>query len=122
MQTLRSFKPEEIVSMLNLRVSVNGKAVTDLSMMPVRSTPTRPAPSPAAAPGFVASEFRAVPTADLDRHIGKTVRVHLTHGGTREGQLLQVLDGMARVMRRLPGGTMTLAIPLRQIERIEVLL
>lgn len=122
MQTLRLFKPEDIVSMLNLRVSVNGKAVTDLSMMPAPSTRTRPAPSPAAAPGFVASEFRAVPTADLDRHTGKTVRLHLTHGATREGRLLQVLDGMARVERRLPGGTMTLAIPLRQIERVEVLL
>lgn len=121
-ETLRLFKPEDIVSMLNLRVSVNGKAVTDLSMMPAPSTRTRPAPSPAAAPGFVASEFRAVPTADLDRHTGKTVRLHLTHGATREGRLLQVLDGMARVERRLPGGTMTLAIPLRQIERVEVLL
>ncbi len=122
MQMLRLFKPEEIVPMLNLRMSVNGKAVTDLSMMPVASTPTRPAPSPAAAPGFVASEFRAVPTTDLDRHIGKTVRLHLTHGGTREGRLVQLLDGMARVERRLPGGTMTLGIPLRQIERVEVLL
>jgi hypothetical protein len=126
LQSLRMFKPEEIVSMLNLRVSVNGKAVTDLSVLPSPSTPTRPAlsaaPSPGAAPGFAASAFRAVPTADLGRHIGKTVRVHLTHGGTREGQLLQLLDGMARVERRLPGGTMTLAIPLRQIERVEVLL
>jgi hypothetical protein len=122
MQALQLFKPEDIVSMLNLSVSVNGKAVTDLSMLPAPSTPTRPAPSPAAAPGFVASEFRAVPTPDLDRHIGKTVRLHLTHGGTREGRLLQVLDGMARVERHLPGGTMALAIPLRQIERVEVLL
>ena len=61
-------------------------------------------------------------TADLNRHIGKTVRVHLTHGGTREGRLVQMLDGVARVERRYPGGTMTLAIPLRQIERVEVLL
>ncbi|MBI4590322.1 MAG: hypothetical protein HY725_15940 [Candidatus Rokubacteria bacterium] len=122
MQTLRLFKPEDLVSMLNLRVSVSGKAVTDLSMMPAPSAPTRPAPSPAAAPGVVASEFRSVPTADLDRHIGKTVRLHLTHGAPREGRLLQVLDGMARVERRLPGGTITLAIPLRQIERAEVLL
>jgi len=35
---------------------------------------------------------------------------------------LQVLDGTARVERRYPGGVMTLAIPLRQVERVEVLL
>ena len=121
-QTLQLFKPEDIVSMLNLSVSVNGKAVTDLSMMPVPSTPISAAPSAPATPASVTSEFRAVPTPDLAWHIGKTVRLHLTHGGTREGRLLQVLDGMARVERRLLGGTMALAIPLRQIERVEVLL
>jgi NADH-quinone oxidoreductase subunit N len=74
------------------------------------------------APASVTREFRAVPTTDLAGHIGKTVRLHLTHGATREGRLLRVLDGMARVERRFPGGVMTLAIPLRQIERVEVLL
>jgi hypothetical protein len=122
METLWLSKPEDVLSMLNLRVSVNGKAVTDLSMIPVRSTPTRAASLPAATPASVTSEFRAVPTTDLARHIGKTVRLHLTHGAIREGQLVQMLDGMARVKRRYPGGAMTLAIPLRQIERAEVLL
>ncbi|MBI2554066.1 MAG: hypothetical protein HYV92_06515 [Candidatus Rokubacteria bacterium] len=122
MQTLRLFKPEDIVSMLNLRVSVNGKAVTDLSMISVPSTPTRAALPPTAGPASVTSEFRAVPTTDLAGHIGKTVRLHLTHGATREGRLVQVLDGMARVERRFPGGAMTLAISLREIERVEVLL
>ena len=122
METLRLLKPEDVVSMLNLRVSVNGKAVTDLSMIPVRSTPTRAASPPPATPASVTSEFRAVPTTDLARHIGKTVRLHLTRGAIREGQLVQMLDGVARVERRYPGGTMTLAISLRDIERVEVLL
>ncbi len=122
METLRLFKPEDFASMLNLRVSVNGKAVTDLSLMPVSSAPTRPTPAPPAGPASVTNEFRAVPTMDLDRHVGKAVRVHLTQGGMREGRLLQVVDGTARVERRFPGGTMTLAIPFRQIERVEVLL
>jgi len=122
MQTLRLSKPEDVVSMLNLRVSVNGKAVTDLRMIFAPSTPTRAALPPPGAPASVTREFRAVPTTDLAGHIGKTVRVHLTRGATREGRLVQVLDGMARVERRYPGGTMTLAISLREIERVEVLL
>ena len=122
MQTLPLFKPEDIVSMLNLRLSVNGKEVTDLSVVSVPSTPTRAALPLPTGPASVTSEFRAVPTMDLAGHIGKTVRLHLTHGATREGRLLQVLDGTARVERRYPGGVMTLAIPLRQVERVEVLL
>lgn len=122
METLRLSKPEDIVSMLNLRVRVNGKAVTDLSMIPVHSTPTLAALPQPAGPASVTSEFRAVPTTDLAGHVGKTVRLYLTHGATREGRLLQVLDGTARVERRYPGGVMTLAIPLRQVERVEVLL
>ena len=122
METLRLFKPEDIVSMLNLRVSVNGKAVTDLSTIPVTSTPARPTPPPSAAAAAVTSEFRAVPATDLTQYLGKTVRLHLAQGTTREGRLVQLLDGMARVERRFPGGTMTLGIPLRQIERVEVLL
>ncbi|MBI3029728.1 MAG: hypothetical protein HYY64_09480 [Candidatus Rokubacteria bacterium] len=122
MQALQLFKPEDIVSMLNLSVTVNGKAVTDLSMRAVSSTPARPTPPSPAAPAPVTSEFRAVPATDLTQYLGKTVRLHLTHGTTREGRLLQVLDGMARVERRFPGGTMTLGIPLKQIERAEVLL
>jgi len=122
MQALQLFKPEDIVSMLNLSVSVNGKAVTDLSMRAVSSTPTRPTPPSPAAPASVTSEFRAVPATDLAQYLDKTVRLHLTHGTIREGRLVQLLDGMARVERRFPGGTMTLGIPLRQIERVEVLL
>ena len=121
-EMLRQFKPEDMASMLNLRVSVNGKAVTDLSMVQVSSAPTRLMSPPSAAPGAVTNEFRAVPAADLDRHVGKTVRVHLTQGGTREGRLVQVIDRTARVERRLAGGRMTLAIPFGQIERVEVLL
>lgn len=122
METLRLFKPEDIVSMLNLSVSVNGKAVTDLSMTSVTSTPARPTLSPTAAPAAATSEFRAVPATDLAQYLDKTVRLHLAHGTIREGRLVQLLDGMARVERRFPGGTMTLGIPLRQIERVEVLL
>ncbi len=145
MPRLRLFKPAEIMSKLNLRVSVNGKAVTDLSLTPPRAAPELPSPTsvasrppstratslpppspqatppPAAAPIAVTSEFRAVPTTDLAGHIDKTVRVHLTDRTTREGRLLQVADGMARVERRLRGGVITHGIPLREIDRVEVL-
>lgn len=145
MARLRRFTPAEIVSKLNLRVSVNGKVVTDLSMTPTRAAPPLPSPSSTAAlppsPGPVAalppppapatpappstaaavtSEFRLVPTTGLGGHLDKTVRVHLTDGTTREGRLLQVAQGMARVERRLRGGVITHGIPLREIDRVEV--
>lgn len=139
---LRLFKPAEIMSKLNLRVSVNGKAVTDLSMTSSRAAlplpfplpspspthgrplllpPTLPTSPPPAAPAAVTGRFRAVPTSDLAGHLEKTVRLHLTDGTTREGRLLQVAGGMARVERRQRGGVITHAIPTREINGVEVL-
>lgn len=154
MQALRLFKPDDVVSMLNLRISVNGKPVPDLSMTtlaspetpdekpaadttaardaiasaakPAAAAPTRTVKEPAVAPSTrdAASDepqFRAVPTKELARYVNKTVRLTLTRGAVREGYLLQIANGMARVERRYQAGNMTLAIPLREIERAEVL-
>jgi hypothetical protein len=68
----------------------------------------------------VTEGFRAITARELGKHVGHTVRLYLARGVVREGKLLQILRGMARLERRYPGGAMTLAIPLHEIERAEV--
>jgi hypothetical protein len=128
LRALRHFKPDDVASMLNLQISVNDQPVTDLSWSAAPDTAAA-VPPPAARPAAVtppapASEvtdgFRATTARELGAHIGHTVRLYLTRGVVREGKLLQILQGMARLERRYAGGATTLVIPLREIERAEV--
>ncbi len=148
LQALRLFKPDDVVSMLNLRVSVNGNAVTDLSMTvipkqssddkaaattgvsaaaaPVTAKPLTPPVTTRSIPASPTTagerHFRAVAVKDLGQYINKTVRLTLRRGAVREGQLLQIASGMARVERRYEGGSAIIAIPLPEIQRAEVFL
>jgi hypothetical protein len=140
LSALRLFKPDDVVTMLNLRVSVNDQAVTDLSVsvgenveaVKTPAPPARAAAVPAkpiaAAPSAnvparpTTDGYRAIAVRELGKYVGHTVRLHLTRGVVREGHLLQIRQGMARVERRSPGGAMTLAIPLGEIEHAEVLI
>lgn len=150
MSAMRLFKPDDVVSMLNLRVSVNGKPIPDLDISTVAAAPTvepkksaeqidaavaaaekknQPAPpvaKPASPPSPIASaelekeQFHNVPIKELTQYLNKRVRLTLVRGATREGLLLQVANGAARVERRYGTGTMVLAIPVKDIERAEV--
>jgi hypothetical protein len=147
--TLRLLKPDDALARLNLRLSINGKAVTDVGTIAARAVPPTAAPPPPeavasvasgmrrlpdppppvvsaatpppSAPAPAASEFRAVSPTDLDQHVGKTVRVQLTRGAIHEGRLLPMRGGAARVERRLQGGSITVTIPLADIQRLDVL-
>lgn len=145
LQAMRLFKPQDVAAMLNLRVNVNGKPVNDLSMTvmddenvaaaptpaPVtapRATPMpveKPAPAtakPAPTPAPTTTDgYRTITARELGAHIGATVRLRLVRGVVREGSLLQVTAGTARVERRYQGGSMTLVIPLNEITHAEVL-
>jgi hypothetical protein len=148
MATLAHFKPDDIVAMLGLRASVNGQNIDDLSLIPNEESDetepataaavpasssesaiepqvavSAPAPSERVTPAAPADSdgYRVVPTSELTRHVGQIVRLSLVQGVVREGDLLQVRDGVARLERRYSSGSMTFAIRLKEINRAEVL-
>ncbi len=142
-QTLALYKPEDIVGLLGLRVSVNGKSVKDLSTSTFSGTPaetpraavagvdekvaattteaTPPTVQPAAVETPAGPPSSTIPIKELGRHVGKMVRIIVTPNTVREGLLVQVGDGMARIERRYAGGSMVIAIPVGHIERAELM-
>jgi hypothetical protein len=142
LRTLALFKTEDLLGMLNLAVSVNGKPVNDLSFqmnVPVpaaaalpggavaeagkeRAAIRRTSPAPTAAERETPREpeFRVVPVTELSRYVDHYVRLQERGQGLREGVLLEVTAGTAVVERRYGSGTISLKIPLPRIERAEV--
>ncbi|GEM_PF-6435762 len=142
LQALRMFKPDDVVSMLNLRVSVNDTAVSDLSMTvankpaeaapaPTAKTAAKAGPSPALPHKPTPSEiiqraqkrdpYRVVAVKDIGQHVNEKVRLTLARGTVREGLLVQVTNGTVRVERQYRSGQMVIAIPTKQIVQAEVL-
>ena len=139
--SLKLFRPEDAVSMLNLGVKVNGTAVTDLSYRRAaadepatagkaaavpggESVTARPAPgtgSARAEPEVTKSGYRAVRLGELPQHLGRQVRVFLIGNVVREGMLAEVQGKELVLERRYAGGAMTVRVAVNRIEKIEVL-
>jgi hypothetical protein len=137
--SLALYKPEDLVEMLNLTLTVNGKPVDDLSFSigppptvaaspgeqdskPTEVKPVAAAPAPAreADTAEPSGEYRVVPVADLSRYIHRQVRLHERGQKPREGTLLEVTGGSAVVERFFSGGSMSLKVPLGAIAKAEV--
>lgn len=96
--TLRLLKPEDLVTRLNLRVSVNGKAVTDLGTMAARQA-SPPAP---AGPGEPTAETSGVPPV---------VGVSVPRPGAPQREAAPSAPSRADVVRSLPPSPRTSYAP-----------
>ena len=135
-RALQFYRPEDVLAQLNLQARVNGTAISDLSFM--RQTASAPAvasvpasaerafePSPEkvvtpTAAHTVRGEYRAVRVGDLNKHIGKQVRISLPKGVVREGTLTEALPNLVTVARDYGRGDMKFEVLVKQVEKAEV--
>ncbi|WP_435684695.1 hypothetical protein [Sedimenticola selenatireducens] len=136
---LQQYKPQELVRLLGLSLSVNDQPVTDLSFSLPQGNEQladlfgtlAPAASgengggetvPAPASPKPRARFMATPVARLSRYIGGDVRVYGSErDDPQQGILMSLRDRQLELEQRLYGGKMTLYIPLEKISRVEVL-
>ncbi|VAX10764.1 hypothetical protein MNBD_GAMMA26-2031 [hydrothermal vent metagenome] len=143
------YKPEDIISMLDFQLEVNGEAVTDLSFTMPGSSNYAQQPSsgafglpsklpsmgndalsvestPKPSVGKVKKpqpkkQYLSVKLNRLNRYLGKKIRVHMVQTGVvRKGVLASVAKGKLTVRQRLVEGKMSAHIPLDQIKKIEI--
>lgn len=117
-------QPENLLSMVHLDLSVNGKPVTDMSFSRHAATS---APPPTATPSKpkVTSKpksFQPVEIADLNKYRGQAVKVYTKQKMVREGVLTQVEANEVAIERRLARGSITITVSVHDIERVEVFL
>ena len=138
-ETLHLFKPEDIPGLLNLQLSVNGEAVTDLrfnfyegqqldmgsKFKQVFAQPdATPAPQPSREKKIVRQETRyhVIPVSGLKKYVGEEVRLQTSSGQPRMGFLIKIGSNVAHVEQRVHGGKFTMQVPMGTITRAEVLL
>jgi hypothetical protein len=138
-ETVDLFKPEDIPGLLNLKLSVNGDAVTDLSFsffegqqLDVSSKFEQLFAKPGATPAPRASRkkkivrhetrYYVVPVSGLKKHIGEEVRLQTSSGQRRLGFLVSIGSNVAHVEQRVHGGKFTMQVPVGSITKAEVLL
>lgn len=136
---LSAYKPQDLLRVLGVDVSINGQPVTDLSFtLPegedrLASLFSDGAASRAEervqgqakgnpAAKLVRTRFIATPLGELQRHIGRDVRVFgADRDEPQQGVLVAMKNGQLDLEQRLHGGRMTLYIQTNRIERVEVL-
>lgn len=145
--TLALYKPEDIVSLLNLAVRVNQQPVDDLSfaladevrdhavgselmaqlddLRPSLKQTVIPAQTekqgmPDSKPSPPKPRFHRVAKEELSRYLGRQVRVHTSDANLRDGELARVNEGKIIIERRLLGGKMAVQVALRNITKVEV--
>ena len=136
---LHLYEADDVVALLNLQVSFNGEAVdrpqvrfrpellqagvgpgSAVTARPPRSgAATLSSPSRGSRPATL--RFQPVNKADLRRYVGRTVRL-VTAEQQREGVLMTSDRERAVVERRMYGGSMSVPVPMGEIQRAEVLL
>ena len=137
--TVDLFKPEDIPGLLNLQLSVNGDAVTDLSFsfyegqqLDVGSKFETLFAQPGAAPAprtnrekkivRYETRYHVVPVAGLKKYVGEEVRLQTSSGKARLGFLVNIGSNTAQVEQRVHGGKFTMQVPVGSITKAEVLL
>ncbi len=137
--SLSFYKPEDLPSVLNLELSVNGEPVTDLSFSVPEQTvksesglalqlpDAKTVFSPGARqPGKLkkpdpTQEYVPTPIAQLRSYMDKNVRVYIDQeNAVRKGVLMSVEKDQIVIKQRLYGGDMTVHVPLKQISKVEV--
>jgi len=145
--TLSFYKPEDLLAMLNLELSVNGKPVTDLSFsVPEKAKEESNAADSSDGSGLVSQlpgagtifspgsrparklkqpeptkGYVLTPIAQLHSYIDKNVRVYVDQeDAVRKGALMSIESGQIIIKQRLYGGDMTVQVPLKDITKVEV--
>ena len=138
-ETVNLFKPEDIPGLLNLKLNVNGDAVTDLSFsfyqgqqlemgrkfetlfIPPGAAPAPP-PNREKKIARYETRYHVVPVSSLKKYLGEEVRLQTSSGQERKGFLIRIGSNVAQVEQRLHGGKFTMQVPVGTITKAEVLL
>lgn len=137
-ENVRLFKPEDIPGLLDLKLSVNGEAVKDLSFdfykgqkLDLSRNIDRLFAKPGATPikplrkkkkVKYETKYYTVPVSGLKKYLGEEVRLQTTTGQTRLGYLTKMGSNVAHVEQRVHSGRFTMTVPIGNITKAEVLL
>lgn len=122
------FRPEDLVAMLNATLTVNGTPVTDLSFQLKPKTVAKASEN--ADPGVSStseervaqkSGYQVVRNTELPKYIGRSIRIREKRAAVREGVLAEVSATQVTLERRYGGGSVTFKVPIKEIEKVEVL-
>ena len=132
------FKPEDIPGLLDLKVSVNGNPVEDLSFdfyqgqkLDMSDKFDQLFAQPGAEPATpqkpkkrvkYETKYYRVPVSGLKKYLGEEVRLRTTSGKTRLGYLAKIGKNVAFVEQRIHGGKFTMQVDLGSVTKAEVLL
>lgn len=145
-RNLALYKPQDLISMLNLNLQVNGEPVTDLSIRSASNAPAGAAPEPGqqagvdaptagspdavtppAAPAVAQPQkppqpgYREVSFDELPQHIGRKLRLHAPDR-VHEGILVELDQKSVTIARQYRGsGSMTYKVPRNGIRKAEAL-
>ncbi len=125
------YGPQELVDALGIRLHVNDQPVRDVGL--ARHQGERRTARPGAESGTPAvadqaqpagagttPQFRPVEFDELDRHLDRSARVHLSNGREREGRLVVVEEGRLVLRQRMHGGNVSYPLTFAEIDRVEI--
>ncbi|MCW8890757.1 MAG: hypothetical protein OQL20_08885 [Sedimenticola sp.] len=135
---LNAYKPQDLVRVLGVQVSINDQPISDLSftlpegsreLASLLGAPSQGDTAPITgqtkrepAPKRVSVRYITTPLDDLPRYLGRDVRILLNDRDTpQQGVLIAMKNNQLDVEQRLHGGRMTVYIPVQKIKRVEVL-
>jgi len=136
---LAAYKPQDLLRVLGVEVSINDQPISDLSFTLPDGTrelssllgnqldsaqdqttsgeTTRAPPSKR-----VRVRYITTPVDQLSRYLGRDVRILLNdRDAPQQGVLIAMKNNQLDVEQRLHGGKMTVYIPVQKIKRVEVL-
>lgn len=130
LRNISLYKTTDMVDMLSLQLSLNGKPVEGAEFKfpkfaqeaAAASQKEKAANSSAAAAKKAAAsaEFHEVPKSELKKHVGRLVQLYLTKSDVRQAVLEDVVGGIAVMRRDYGAGGVALEIPLRDVESVKV--
>lgn len=125
--SMKLFRPEDMLAMLNAKLTVNGAPVTDLSFQLKPKTVAKTSENDRDA-GIASEEgapqksgYQTVRSNELAKYIGRSIRVREKRAAVREGVLAEVSPTQLTLERRYGGGAVTFNVQIKHIEKVEVL-
>jgi len=133
-ESLSLFQPEDIPGVLNMRLSVNGQPIEDLSFsyfqgkIDALSTKVEkslaekdaPQPKTKATPALKPAKYYRVAAKKLPKYIGKKVEITTTAGQIREGKLVRITGNTLHLERRLSGGIYNMTVSFSRVKSARV--
>lgn len=134
--SLAFMPPEQLVSLLGVRLSLNDRPIPDIDFVWQRpegqglaSLLARPdqqaeaSRQAGAAPGRTLKQrvYVDAPVSAIATHIDRQVRIQPQGQPLREGVLKRIVKGEAEIEQLLHGGRFSVFVPLRKIESLKVM-